>query len=373
MLIFKRFVRWLRLLPFNNARAEFYTDLAQAIERKEGLVEYIQGEISNTAIDKNEARKFALKLILRRFPEARYAELLRGIVPSGDLMQLAALDEIKTTEGRAAALRHLSVAVKDQAEMFGMIFKALAIPVVMLPLGIIICYATAMFVVQIEKDAPPEVFRGFNGVVRLLSHYTYHYTPHIVGFLVAFSAAIAYWLPRYKGSLRLKADNIVGIGLYREYTSGVFAASLAAMLTNGKDLVAALQAVAANGSPWLQWQIGRILSTLQASPESYQRAFSRGLFSPAMTARMATLARTADSFSSVLVELGSTGIKKVKQQIFIVSLAMNGVLVGVILVVTTILSIGQLTVSSAYTNEMQPARALARMAAKAQAAEPGTR
>ena len=153
------FIAWVKSAPlwgFRASRHIFYRDLSRAIDKNEGLMEFLSGELTNTKIDRNEGRARALKMMLKHLTtgsQATYTQILHRVMPRGDQMQIAAIDECIEAKDRAAGFARLADIVTHQREMRTIVLQALAVPMAMLPLGWFVNYTTAKMIVAQERDA----------------------------------------------------------------------------------------------------------------------------------------------------------------------------------------------------------------------------
>ena len=98
------------------------------------------------------------------------------------------------------------------------------------------------------------------------------------------------------------------------------------------------------------WQINRVLQALSEKSDDYIAAFSRGLFSPGMVARIATANRTANGVSSALIEVGTKGIDRVVVRMNRSASAVAATVVLITTVITMTLMIAQMSVTSDLDN-----------------------
>jgi hypothetical protein len=132
------------------------------------------------------------------------------------------------------------------------------------------------------------------------------------------------------------------------------------MMGSGKQLEESLELLRARSSHWLRWHITRILNALQTNPGDYDSAFAKGLMPPAIRARITSLRASSKGFDEVLNTLGSTEVvrleRSIKTSAAAVSVGITGALVGI----AVYLSIGLMTISTAISNEADPAKQMRR-------------
>ena len=369
------------LRPSAKGRALLYRDLADAIERKEGLVEFLTGEISNTAIDNNSGRARVLRIMLSRLvgissepgdegASRSYRKLLLGVVPSADLMQISAIDATAIEAEQAAGFKRLADIVVRKSEMLGEVRNKMAIPFFTIPISYAVIYPTAKIVsVQAEK-ADSDSWTGLNYFTLVTSNFIVNHGVLVLFILLLVGIFTVWALPNLVGRYRTKVDNIPGFSLYREFVGADVAMSLASLLSNKVDLLEALDILRSGGSKWVRWQISRVTSTLTTGrSDDYTRAFGRGIFSRPMSARIATLTRTAPSFSTALIEIGTTGINDVRARINASADVLSYSVVIFFAALSTVITLGQFNISSDVEKENQPSRVMERRAKQAAKAE----
>jgi type II secretory pathway component PulF len=273
-------------------------------------------------------------------------------------MLLAAVDDAGTN--KALALERAADAVDFQIRGMKALLKNLVMPALALPIVGAMCVITSEIVVGIAKNSPPEVWKGFNGLVRWLAEWINANAVSIPVAIVVLVAVTVYILPRWKGPARLKADKAVGFSLYRDYNAAVVLSALAMMISSGKTLRQALDDLRATASPWLRWQLQRVINSLEENPTDYMAAFSRGLMPPTVRARLASLLDSSKSFDEALITLGTSEVGRLETNVKLSAEAVNYSLTGVLVAVAVILSIGQMTIASALSSASEPSKLLQR-------------
>lgn len=376
-MMIKAFTRQL-MRPGAKDRVLLYRDLADAIDRKEALLDFLAGEIKNTDIDNNKQRAWILRAMRSRFvgadqnrepasaPARSYGKLLTGLVPMSDLMQIAAIDATAKEEQQAAGFRRLASIVLQKHEMVWEIIKKMVMPIASIPVTYAVAYPSAKMVNSLAEKAPPEMWHGLNYVTLLLSNWILDYGVVAMLVMILCGIGVAWVLPNVTGNFRVRLDNMPGFSLYREFVAADVAMSLSALLSNKVDLMDALEILRLRGSGWVRWQMSRVITTLVGGrSDDYARAFGRGLFSKPMTARIATLTRTAPAFSDALIEIGTTGIADVRSRINTSTDTLSVLVIMTFASLAMIINLGQLSVTSDVEKENQPNKVMERNARKA--------
>lgn len=342
--------------PGADARIDLYRDLAEALDKREDLLAFLQAEIRNCAIDKNAPRLWVLRTMLsRRISRssgdagdgASFSRLMRDLIPESDRMQIEAIDAKPDVREQAEGFRRLAVMTELRKGMLQGVWEKMATPLILIPLTYITALPTAQMITELTRDQDPSTITGMKLAGLLLGNFVVNYGVASLTLLGTALVALIYIFPNGTGRWRLRFDTIPVLGLYREWAGADVAMALASLLQSKVDLNDALSLVAARSNPWTRWQIGRVLHVLAAErSDDYVSAFSRGLFSPAMVARIATANRTANGIGAALIEVGTKGITRVVERMNRTVAVVAGVVVTITTTIVMVLTFAQLAVTA---------------------------
>lgn len=338
-------------------RTLFYRDMADAFKRKVSIRDFLQREVDNARLLKDETTLLFMKSLANRYASGNGAslrELMYGIAPASDMMLLSAVDD--ATEGKAEALERAAEAVDFQIRSFKTLMISLATPAIALPLVGALCIITSEIIASIARDAPPSVWVGFNGLVRLIAEFINAHWGKVFLGIVAAVVFIIWQLPRWTGPYRVKADNLPGFSLYRDYNAAVVLSAMSMMIGSGKTMKQALEDLRLNATPWLRWHLQRVINSLDDNPTDYMAAFSRGLMPLSVRARLNSLLDSSKSFDVALVALGTSEVKRLEGAVKVSAETVNWTLTGALVALAVVLSIGQMTIASALSNESDPVK-----------------
>lgn len=364
----------LALFDFRARRAEFYRDFAEMYRRNEAMVSFLEGEISNAHATRHASRARALRLMLQRHQSGENASqvstLLEGVAPRSDAMMLLAVDR---AADKPAALLALADSIDKRQEMLRTMRTHCALPALILP----ICYALIALLGQvilvIDQTVPvyaqDELWSGVNGWARGLAAFFAQWGG--LSFCgVSSGIALLLWsLPRWRGSVRLRAEGWPVYSLYRDFQAGMLFCTMAMLLRTGGTLRGSIEDVAQRASPWMRWHLGRVLDALEESPAATLDAFRRGLLGPHLLARAVTLNRSSAAFSDVLIALGTTEGERVLARVRTAALAANLALVGAFAGIATFMGVASVTVPGKFASLMEPS-SLMTLRARYEAAHP---
>jgi type II secretory pathway component PulF len=359
MNLVRTFLRRLSLLEFRAARAEFYRDFAEMYRRSEALVSFLEGEIANAQLTRQRSRATALRLILLRHRDgdhaSRVSHLLEGIVPRSDALLLAAVDR---AADKSQALLALADAIDRQRQMQRVLVSSAALPAITIP----ICFALIALlgrVILVVDQSTPEYARealweGVNGWARVVATFSEDWGPQVLLLVTALQALVLWTLPRWRGAWRLRVESWPVYGLYRDFQSGMLFTSMAMMLKTGETLRGSIDDITQRASPWMRWHLGRVADALEENPTGMVDAFRRGLLSPHLLARVATLHRSSTSFSDVLIQLGTSEGERVVARVQKTALIANFALVGLFACMATFMGVASITVPARFATLMEP-------------------
>ena len=352
-------VDWLSLTEFRSARAAFYRDFAEMYQRNEAMVSFLEGEIANAQLTRQRSRARALRIVLHRHRvgdhASRVSHLLEGVVPRSDAMLLTAVD--RATD-KPQALRALADAIDKQQQMLRLMLSYSALPTITIP----ICYALIALlgkVILVIDEATPvyaqdALWDGMNGWARDIALFAEAWGAQTLVLLGLALATVLWSRPRWRGAWRLRVEGWPVYGLYRDFQAGMLFNSMAMMLKTGETLQGSIDDVTQRASPWMRWHLGRVVDALDESPTAVLDAFRRGLLSPHLLARAATLHRSSASFSDVLIQLGTTEGERVLLRVKRAAVVANFALVGVFASVATFMGIASMTVPGKFASLMEP-------------------
>ncbi len=364
----RAFIDGVALADFRSARAEFYRDFAEMYQRNEALVSFLEGEIANAGLTRQRSRARALRIVLDRHQggehASRVSHLLEGVVPRSDAMLLTAVDR---AIDKPQALRALAVAIDKQRQMLRLMLASVALPAITIP----ICYVLIVLlgkVILVIDDATPvyaqeALWQGMNGWARDIAVFAASWGPQATSALALALAALLWSLPRWRGAWRLRVESWPVYGLYRDFQAGMLFSAMAMLLKTGETLQGSIDDVTQRASPWMRWHLGRVLDALEENPTGTLDAFRRGLLSPHLLSRAATLHRSSASFSDVLIQLGTSEGERVLARVKRAAVVANFTLVGLFASVATFMGVASMTVPGTFASLMEPSNLMALRAA----------
>lgn len=382
----KGIMEWFQLLDFHSSRVTFYRDWAKSMEAGELLANFLKAEleISSAKQTRDSSRAFALRQMLRRIhqgEETLPSQIVGLSMPANDRMMLAAGDSAGQKD-LIQVLRDLCTALEEQTEAKKIIFKALLTPLVLLPGMVVFAYVlSSKSIPIIEKIAPPEVWTPFNNTVRVTANAIHHGGPYLALAIAALGGLLWMALSRWTGRTRLKMERVrpdiallatpvmpwlLPLSMYRDFQAVMILSSMSVLLKSGKTLTESIELIATRGTPYIRFHMQRILNFIDEYPLEVSSAFSSGIMSPKVAARLATISRTNNSYEEVLIEVGTTGAAEVRNQVQVTAIKINVILLGASALLMVFLYMGQMSITSTMKSEMDPTKIKQRKMERAQ-------
>lgn len=376
-----KFVMTMKLRSFWKTRDVFYEQLASALDNRESMRDFFHEEakISQSPATPNPSRAYALTSMLRVMSDTdalRFVDFVGPYVPQQDRMMLAAVDEAKG-EHRASTLRSLAQAVRDQKLARSVVMGAIRTPMILLPGVAVFAYVISSKAIPVVSktaaSAGPKaeamVWTPFNALVRSVASGLVQY-----GWLMALCVVLAvafylYQLPRWTSRRRYQLEAVprrraillmpiapwlLPLGLYRDFQVGMMLSAMAVMLKAGLTLRNSLEVIRSTSSPWMRGHVRRILVHLEHNTTDYAGAFSKGLLSPPLLARLASTIRTQPQFDKVLIQIGVEGAEEVRKEVSVTAAILNVSLLIAAASFLLFLYIGNLSISTALSDALDP-------------------
>ncbi|RGE40439.1 hypothetical protein DZC30_20465 [Comamonas testosteroni] len=339
------------LIQFSFTRHIFYLELADSWKRSVSLKNFAYRVIDNGKVLKDETRIHVGKKLISSIEESDTVGLwasLKNLVSKSDWPLLKAAEISKDIP---AALTHISKTVAFKINVTWQLVKSMGVALFVALICAAVIGVTADTIAKILDTAPNMKFTGFNGLVVTLAGFFVENWKLVSGFIFASIALVVYYAPRLTGPLREKLDEWPVFSLYRDVESANAIAMLSMYLSSGLVLKDAVNRLSIDGTPWRKWQVSKIANALDSRPSELIYAFSRGLFSPKLRARLAALADSSSAFEDAIITLGRDELERIEKEIQTTVIATAGGLVFGIAFVAVILSLGQQTIISQLYND----------------------
>ena len=241
-------------------RLRIYRKLAALLRNRFSLMdalERLQAIASDNGKDPSDSTAVAMGCWMESLQNGlSFSSALQGWAPQSELLMLS-VGDIANLEDALTRLIHVVEGTKKMKEP---LFGALAYPMFLMVMVVLIIYAVGAYMVPPMVDAVPDlVWEGQAKTLVSLSNWVRHNSLILFSILPIICAIIAFSLPRWKGRMRAKFDKIPPWNLYRIFVGVSWLLSLSALVNAGTPVSKALRMLRSNSSPYLLYRIERAL------------------------------------------------------------------------------------------------------------------
>lgn len=374
------------LFLFWQQRTTFYRDCAYALEEKELFQDFIAGEllIATQSLTANKAKARGLAYIqeVMQAGDLNIQQVLTSSMPTSDAI---ALSTLSFTNHIPKALRELADNLDQQHLMNQMLKSALVSPLILLPVAYVFAYVlSSISIPEFSKAAPPEVWTPFNQLVKSTAETFEAYSGVFALFVLFTNIWLFFWaLPQLTHRWRFLLENSQGyakllwcclipfqpiFSLYRDIQATRMLGNLANLMQSGMLLQDAVDHLLQNAQAWMQKHLAMINEHLQIAPGDYVGAFSHGVLSRYLLARMSSMVRrdSGAQFDKILIVLGTTGMTEAIASVKQTAVKINAILLTLTFALIVFFYGGQNSIAFAIQEANSPATIMQRQLQKQQ-------
>ena len=185
-----------------------------------------------------------------------FSVALRGWAPQSELLMLS-VGDIANLEDALTNLIHVVEGTKKMKEP---LVGALAYPMFLMVMVVLIIYAVGAYMVPPMVEAVPDlIWRGQARTLVSLSKWVRGNSLILFAILPIIFMMISWSMPRWKGRLRAKFDKYPPWNLYRIFVGVSWLLSLSALVNAGTPVSKALRMLRSDSSPYLLYRLERAL------------------------------------------------------------------------------------------------------------------
>lgn len=319
-----KFLLGLAKWGFSSRRADFYSDLAEALEDKAVLVDQIR-LLERRARARKDTILPLYVLWLQRLDDRSFGKALMDTVPPGDVMIVEAAEESgEMVEG----LRFLSKAIEASNKMKDVLIKSVAGPVFLMMMFVALLTGFSFYLVpvlaQIMKPATwPAIGQALYAVSQVVTGYGIWIGVGLIGLI-----SIYIWsLTRWVGKWRTKCDTYIPLySIYRDFEGSIFLVAFSSLMRSGMGISESLRALGKRASPWLKWHINRIQIRLESEADQPYKAFDTGVFNRTLTDRIIDFG-SRNSVEVAFTKVGLSSIDKLTEFVASSAMVLNKLLI----------------------------------------------
>ncbi len=240
----------------SQTRLKIYKKLASLLRNRFSLMDAldrVRDSITNGGKSPNEPMAIAVTCWARALQNGEsFSNALRGWAPARERLMLS-VGDVSDLE---SALINLIKVAEGSTRMIRPVVGAIAYPAFLMMMAVLIIYAIGSYMVPPMIDAAPDTqWRGIAKDLVDLSYWIRDYWIIAFAFLPICFTLISLSLPRWKGKLRAKFDNIPPWNLYRVFTGVSWLLALAALVKAGTPVSSALRSLRGDSSKYLRERI----------------------------------------------------------------------------------------------------------------------
>ena len=266
---------------FQSDRLRIYRKLASLLRNRFSLMDALE-RLKNIASDNGKKPTETIAVAMTCWMESlqngmSFSVALRGWAPQSELLMLS-VGDIANLED---ALMNLIHVVEGTKKMKAPLVGALAYPMFLMFMVVLIIYAVGAYMVPRMVDAVPDlIWRGQARSLVSLSNWVRNNSLILFASLPIIFFVIAWTLPRWKGRLRSRFDNYPPWNLYRIFVGVSWLLSLSALINAGTPVSKALRMLRADSSPYLLYRLERALIYVNNGENLGEALFLTGLGFP---------------------------------------------------------------------------------------------
>lgn len=296
---------------FNNQRAEFYEDLASALDDRIDTATFLKTTAER--LKKRQPRvSRVMNLILNNLVGEMTAQALKGVVPASERMIIAAAEQ----SGRLIHdLHFLAENTAQMKEMSSTIRSSLMMPLITFGIAWsnvwIVC---ASMMPLIKEILPGDKLKGSAEIMYYVG-YLVSYATVPLGIAAAIVAVKVYRrLPTWISHRRRKMDKYFPLSMYRDWQGALFILSLSSLIRAGSGLKEAVGEISEVSGPWMRWHCNAILNRLAETPDKPGLAFDTGILPRKIADRLIDVADRSQ-FGDHLEKIGLSIVRQTNKRI----------------------------------------------------------
>ena len=242
-------------------RLEMYRKLAALLKNRFSLMDALERLHQIASKDgKNESDSMALAIaswMTQIRNGSTFSEALSGWAPSTELLLLS-VGDVSNLE---TALQHTVRVVEGMNQMRSLVWGAVAYPLFLLSMVVLLIWAVAKFMVPPMKEAVPTLkWKGIAATLVDLSNFVDQHPFLLFSVLPIVVICVLITFPYWKGAGRATADKIPPWSIYRTFIGVSWLLALSALVRAGMPVSRAVRALMGNeATPYLRYRLNRTL------------------------------------------------------------------------------------------------------------------
>ena len=245
----------------SDERLEMYRKLAALLKNRFSLMdalERLHQIASRDGKDPSDSKAIAISAWMTQIRNgSTFSESLTGWAPSTELLLLS-VGDVSNLE---TALQHTVRVVEGMNKMRELVWGAVAYPLFLMSMVILLIWGVAKFMVPPMIEAVPGlVWKGIAATLVDMSNFVDQHPILLFSILPVIVIAVLITFPYWKGAGRAKADKIPPWSIYRTFIGVSWLLALSALVRAGMPVSRAVRALMGNeATPYLRHRLNRTL------------------------------------------------------------------------------------------------------------------
>lgn len=257
---------WFARVQFGaGARTDLYETLMVLLDGNQMQLAEALEQMHDIASDSGTKPHQPMAVILKDLTEqlvegARFSVAMSHWIPPEEVALIAAAE--KSGQIRQSLEDAVQI-IRAKQKIFGAALAGVSYPVLLLAIVAGLLVEVSLYLVpKLEKISPPERWEGAARILYIISSFVTQYGPFILGGGIVFTYLVIWSMPRLCGPFRVYLDKVFPWSINRVVKGSASMLTLAVMLSNGIQMLAALNTLSEHATPWLRERIDRAIEEL---------------------------------------------------------------------------------------------------------------
>jgi type II secretory pathway component PulF len=310
MNVLETFNKWSALRQLRMNRADFYFDIAAALDDRVPLFT-IMRKYESRSRSRSLGETLVYMDMIRALGGGSLSSALRDLAPNNELIMIDALQNLGDAS-MAEGLRFLSTTVEKTDAMLATARKSVMYPIMLLVVFSAMLTGFSFHIVPILSDLlPPNKWPFLGKVLYWISQLVVNQGVFIACFFIGLSLLFFYSLPRWRGPVRKRLDRYLPFSFYRDFSGAMLIVALASLMRTGVSLRSSLERTMEFCSPWMRMHLREILRNLARSHTvHFGEAFKTGVLNQYLEDRVQDASERRNPVDS-FVKIGVGSIDRV--------------------------------------------------------------
>jgi len=260
------FEAWFARVQFGaDTRTDFYETLMVLLDGNQMQLSEVLQQMHDIASENGSKPDQPMAVILKDLIEqlvegAPFSVAMIHWIPPEEVALIAAAE--KSGQIRQSLEDAVQIIAAKQ-KIFGAALSGISYPLLLLAIVAALLVEVSLYLVpKLEKVTPPEHWEGSARILYMISSFVTQFGPFLLGGGIVLTYFVIWSMPRLCGPFRVYLDKVFPWSINRVVKGSAFMLTLAVMLSNGIQMLTALNTLAEHATPWLRERIERAIEEL---------------------------------------------------------------------------------------------------------------